>query len=42
MAEIHMNGVVTTVSLFQQILDHPDFMKGEVDTGFIERFFTPG
>ncbi|MHC4896682.1 MAG: acetyl-CoA carboxylase biotin carboxylase subunit [Planctomycetota bacterium] len=42
LAEIHMNGVVTTVSLFQQILDHPDFMKGEVDTGFIERFFTPG
>jgi len=41
LGEICMNGVVTTVPLFQQILEHADFIKGEVDTGFIERFFTP-
>jgi acetyl-CoA carboxylase biotin carboxylase subunit len=41
LSEICMNGVVTTVPLFQQILEHADFIKGEVDTGFIERFFTP-
>ena len=41
LGEVSINGVVTTVALFQQILDHADFIKGEVDTGFIERFFAP-
>ena len=41
LGEVSISGVVTTVPLFQQILEHADFMKGEVDTGFIERFFAP-
>jgi len=41
LGEICTTGIVTTVPLFQQILEHADFIKGEVDTGFIERFFTP-
>ena len=42
LGEIHISGVTTTVPLFREVLEHADFTKGEVDTGFVERFFTPG
>ena len=37
--ELTAEGVATTKPLFLQILDHSDFMHGEVDTGFIDRYF---
>jgi len=39
--EIVLEGITTTVPLFQRIVEHSDFVKGDVDTGFIERYFTP-
>ncbi|MCB9869477.1 MAG: acetyl-CoA carboxylase biotin carboxylase subunit [Planctomycetes bacterium] len=41
LAEMHIGGVATTVPLFRKILEHSDFVKGDVDTGFVERFFAP-
>ena len=39
--ELVVEGVATTTDLFREILQHSDFVKGDVDTGFIERYFTP-
>lgn len=39
LAEMQISGVATTIPLFLQILSHSDFVKGDVDTGFVERFF---
>ena len=41
LAEIEIGGVATTIPLFLSILDHSDFVKGDIDTGFIERYFAP-
>ena len=39
--ELTTDGIKTTASLFLRILDHSDFCAGEVDTGFIDRYFSP-
>jgi acetyl-CoA carboxylase biotin carboxylase subunit len=39
--ELTVDGIKTTASLFLRILDHSDFCAGEVDTGFIDRYFSP-
>jgi acetyl-CoA carboxylase, biotin carboxylase subunit len=39
--ELTMEGVTTTAGLFLRILDHSDFCAGDIDTGFIDRYFTP-
>lgn len=39
--EILITGIKTTIPLFLRLLNHSDFVKGEIDTGFVERFFTP-
>jgi acetyl-CoA carboxylase, biotin carboxylase subunit len=39
--ELTMEGVTTTAGLFPRILDHSDFCAGDIDTGFIDRYFTP-
>jgi acetyl-CoA carboxylase biotin carboxylase subunit len=36
--EYHLEGIQTNVSFFLEILDHPDFQRGELDTGFIDRW----
>jgi acetyl-CoA carboxylase biotin carboxylase subunit len=36
--EFVVEGVRTTIPLHQQIFTHPDFLRGEVDTGFLERY----
>jgi acetyl-CoA carboxylase biotin carboxylase subunit len=38
--EFEIKGVKTTIPLYLRILEHSDFISGEIDTGFIERFFT--
>jgi acetyl-CoA carboxylase biotin carboxylase subunit len=37
--EFRIGPIKTTISLHQRILAHPDFVNGNVDTGFIERTF---
>lgn len=37
--ELTMDGIATTVPLFLRILEHSDFAAGDVDTGFIDRYF---
>ncbi len=38
--ELTIEGIATTRPLFLRILEHSDFINGEVDTGFIDRFFS--
>jgi len=35
--EYEIWGVKTTIPLLRRIMDHPDFVKGEIHTGFIEQ-----
>jgi acetyl-CoA carboxylase biotin carboxylase subunit len=37
LAEFHVAPIKTTIPLHLQIMDNPNFLSGEVDTGFIER-----
>jgi acetyl-CoA carboxylase, biotin carboxylase subunit len=37
LAELHIEGVKTTIPLYLKILDHSAFNNGQVDTTFIER-----
>ncbi len=37
--ELSLEGIATTRPLFLRILEHSDFINGEVDTGFIDRYF---
>ena len=39
--ELTLEGITTTASLFLRVLEHSDFRAGEIDTGFIDRYFTP-
>ncbi|GAB4162808.1 MAG: acetyl-CoA carboxylase biotin carboxylase subunit [Planctomycetota bacterium] len=39
--ELTLEGISTTAGLFLRILDHSDFNRGEIDTGFIDRYFAP-
>ena len=37
--EMTVEGISTTIPLFLRILDHSDFVAGEFDTSFIDRYF---
>lgn len=37
LAEFRVVGVATNIPYLQQILDHPDFISGAIDTGFLDR-----
>jgi acetyl-CoA carboxylase biotin carboxylase subunit len=39
--ELTLDGIATTAGLFLRILEHSDFAAGEIDTGFIDRYFAP-
>jgi acetyl-CoA carboxylase biotin carboxylase subunit len=39
--EFEVGGVKTIIPLHQRIMQHPDFIAGRVDTGFIERVLMP-
>jgi len=39
LGEYHVGGIRTTVSFFKAILDDDEFRRGEIDTGYIARFF---
>ena len=36
--EYHVGGIHTTLGFFRDVLRDPDFLAGEIDTGFIDRF----
>jgi acetyl-CoA carboxylase biotin carboxylase subunit len=36
-----VEGIRTNIPLHLRILDHPDFVAGRLDTGFMERFLAP-
>jgi acetyl-CoA carboxylase biotin carboxylase subunit len=38
LAEYQIEGIQTNLAFFREILDHPEFRKGEFDTGFIEQW----
>jgi biotin carboxylase len=42
LAELRVDGIHTTTSLHQEILSHSAFVKGEIDTTFVERMFSFG
>jgi acetyl-CoA carboxylase, biotin carboxylase subunit len=35
--EYYVGGIKTNLPLFRRILDHPDFVAGRIDTGFLDR-----
>jgi acetyl-CoA carboxylase biotin carboxylase subunit len=37
LAEFHISPIKTTIPLHLQIMDNPNFVSGDVDTGFVER-----
>ena len=37
LAEFRIVGVATNIPYLQQIVDHPDFIDGRIDTGFLDR-----
>ena len=36
--EYKIEGIKTNIAFFLEVLTHPDFRKGDFDTGFIERW----
>jgi len=40
--EYEVFGIQTTIPFFRNVLDHPDFLAGRIDTGFIDRALTEG
>ncbi|MGE0141743.1 MAG: acetyl-CoA carboxylase biotin carboxylase subunit [Planctomycetota bacterium] len=37
--ELQIDGIATTRSLFLRVLEHSDFINGQVDTSFVDRYF---
>ncbi|MFO1052108.1 MAG: acetyl-CoA carboxylase biotin carboxylase subunit [Planctomycetota bacterium] len=37
--ELQIEGIATTRNLFLRVLEHSDFINGQVDTGFVDRYF---
>jgi acetyl-CoA carboxylase biotin carboxylase subunit len=42
LGEYRVSGIKTNINFFRRILDHPDFVRGIFDTGFIERVLSDG
>jgi acetyl-CoA carboxylase, biotin carboxylase subunit len=38
LSEYHVEGIKTNISFFLEILDHPDFIEGNFDTSFLDRW----
>jgi acetyl-CoA carboxylase biotin carboxylase subunit len=41
-SEYKILGIPTTLSFFERVLQHPDFVAGDYDTAFVERVLSPG
>ncbi len=42
LSEYEVSGVQTNIPFFRRVLDHPDFVAGQLDTGFIDRVLAGG
>lgn len=40
--EFAIEGVKTTIPLFREIFNHPRFIEGDVNTGFLDEYFSDG
>lgn len=40
--EYFISGIKTNLSLFRRVLEHPDFVAGRIDTGFLDRMLVSG
>jgi acetyl-CoA carboxylase biotin carboxylase subunit len=40
--EYEVFGIETTIPFFRRVLEHPDFLAGRIDTGFIDRALAEG
>jgi acetyl-CoA carboxylase biotin carboxylase subunit len=40
--EYEVFGIETTIPFFRRVVDHPDFVAGQIDTGFIDRALAEG
>jgi acetyl-CoA carboxylase biotin carboxylase subunit len=38
LSEYTISGIRTTIPFFRRVLEHPDFVAGRIDTGFVDRF----
>jgi acetyl-CoA carboxylase biotin carboxylase subunit len=41
LGEYQVTGIKTNLSFFRSILSHDQFQKGELNTGFIDKYYTP-
>jgi acetyl-CoA carboxylase biotin carboxylase subunit len=42
LGEYEIQGIQTNIPLFRRVLEHPDFVAGKLDTGFIDRVLAAG
>ncbi len=42
LSEHEVAGIQTNLPFFRGVVDHPDFVRGRIDTGFIDRFLEAG
>ena len=42
LSEYEVFGIETTIPFFRRVVDHPDFIAGRMDTGFIDRALAEG
>ena len=42
LGEYQLQGIRTNIPFFRRVLEHPDFVAGRLDTGFIDRVLTAG
>ncbi len=42
LSEYEVGGIKTNIPFFQSVVSHPDFVAGQLDTGFIDRFLAGG
>src|ERR1019366_6196369 len=42
LGEYEIQGIHTTIPFFRRVLEHPDFVAGRLDTGFIDRVLAAG
>jgi acetyl-CoA carboxylase biotin carboxylase subunit len=42
LGEYEIQGIRTNIPFFRRVLEHPDFVAGQLDTGFIDRVLAAG
>jgi len=40
LGEFHVEGIKTTIGFHRKVFEHTDFVAGDIDTGFVDRYFT--